>query len=154
MDKKEDIFDRLMSWKALRIFKPFYKANKEVLLYLFFGGLTFIVSIGSYMLFEFIAGMPPLIANLFSWIFAVSFAYVTNRIWVFSDIAHGVSKVMKEIVAFFMGRVATLALEELILFVGITVLGFGSVAVKVIGQIVVIISNYFISKIVVFNTRK
>lgn len=151
MSEKQDIFDRLMECRGLRIFQPFYKKYKEILLYLFFGGLTFIVSIGSYVFFEFVTGMSPLIANIFSWILAVSFAYITNRIWVFTDIAHGVQKVIKEVCAFFMGRVVTLIIEEAILFLGISVLNFESVGVKVIGQIVVIISNYFISKILVFT---
>ena len=154
MSEKQDIFDRLMECRGLRIFQPFYKKYKEILLYLFFGGLTFIVSIGSYVFFEFVTGMSPLIANIFSWILAVSFAYITNRIWVFTDIAHGVQKVIKEVCAFFGGRVVTLIIEEAILFFGISVLNFESVVVKVIGQIVVIISNYFISKILVFTNRK
>ena len=154
MNERHDIFDRLMGCKVLRSLEPFYKKNKEILLYLFFGGLTTVVSIGSYIFFEFVIGMSPLIANLFSWIFAVSFAYVTNRIWVFSNIAYGFLEILKEVLVFFTGRIATLVLEEAILFVGITVLGFESVWVKVIGQIVVVVSNYFISKMVVFNTRK
>lgn len=40
MKKDKDIFDRIMEWKILSIFNPFYKKYKEVLLYLFFGGLT------------------------------------------------------------------------------------------------------------------
>ena len=51
MEERKDIFDKIMSLPGLRIFEEFYKKNKEVLLYLFFGGLTFIVSIGSYTLF-------------------------------------------------------------------------------------------------------
>ena len=46
MEERKDIFDKIMSLPGLRIFEEFYKKNKEVLLYLFFGGLTFIVSIG------------------------------------------------------------------------------------------------------------
>ena len=42
--KKLDIFDKLMSLPVLNIFEPFYKKNKEILLYLFFGGLTFLLS--------------------------------------------------------------------------------------------------------------
>lgn len=98
--------------------------------------------------------MTPLIANIFSWILAVAFAYITNRIWVFKDVAHGAAGIIKEIVAFFAGRAATLALEELILYIGITLMGFPSVAVKVVGQIFVIVSNYFISKIIVFKSKK
>lgn len=42
--KKEDIFDRMMHLHLFRIFEPFYQKNKEMLLYLLFGGLTTIVS--------------------------------------------------------------------------------------------------------------
>ena len=31
-----DIFDRIMNWKLLRFMWPFYKKNKDKLLYLFF----------------------------------------------------------------------------------------------------------------------
>lgn len=154
MKEKQDIFDRLMAQTELRFFQPLYKKYKEIILYLFFGGLTFIVSIGSYVFFELFIGMSPLVANLFSWILAVGFAYITNRIWVFTSIAHGIKEIIKEVIAFFMGRVATLFLEEVILFVGINILDFDSVGVKVVAQILVIITNYYVSKIVVFSNRK
>ena len=48
---KEDIFDKLMKLPVLNIFEPFYKKNKEMLLYLFFGGLTFVVSVVTYGLY-------------------------------------------------------------------------------------------------------
>ena len=47
MNEKKDIFDKIMSLPGLRILEPFYKKNKEILLYLFFGGLSFLVSISS-----------------------------------------------------------------------------------------------------------
>ena len=154
MKKDQDIFDRIMRLKFLNRFWPIYKKYKEILLYLFFGGLTFLVSVGSYVFFEFIIHMPPLIANVFSWILAVTFAYITNRVWVFTDIAYGIFGIAKEIISFFTGRAVTLILEELILYIGITVLDFNSIGVKVTGQIIVIITNYFISKIIVFKNRK
>ena len=51
MSEKRDIFDKLMALPILNNFEPFYKRNKEVLLYLFFGGLTCIISIVSYAFF-------------------------------------------------------------------------------------------------------
>ena len=70
MKKDKDIFDRIMEWKILSIFNPFYKKYKEVLLYLFFGGLTTFISIGSYAFFDIGMHMDPMIANIFSWILA------------------------------------------------------------------------------------
>ncbi|MCD8058797.1 MAG: GtrA family protein [Bacteroides fragilis] len=148
---KEDIFDKIMKLPGLRILEPFYKKNKEVLLYLFFGGLTFLVSIGSYAYFNVTIGWNELIANIVSWIFAVAFAYVTNKIWVFSTRNLKVGDLLLEILKFFGGRVFTLVVEELILFVFITRLHFNSILIKVIAQIVVILLNYVISKLFVFK---
>ena len=83
MQEKRDIFDRMMALPILNIFEPFYKKNKEVLLYLLFGGLTFIVSIATYAVFNVSMGINELIANVMSWVLAVLFAFATNRVWVF-----------------------------------------------------------------------
>lgn len=150
MNRKKDIFDKLMSLPILNIFEPFYQKNKEILLYLFFGGLTFIVSIASYVFFDVIFSMNELVANVLSWILAVSFAYVTNRIWVFDASTTTMREFLKQIISFFGGRVATLVIEELILLVFVTLLQFPSVPVKVVAQIMVIVLNYIISKLFVF----
>lgn len=148
---KKDIFDRLMGLPILRVFEPFYKKNKEVLLYLFFGGLTFLVSIASYAYFNIIWQWNELVANIVSWILAVLFAFITNRIWVFDKPTDSVGAFMKQMLSFFGGRVATLVVEEIILLVFITLLHFGSMPVKVVAQIIVILLNYVISKWFVFK---
>ncbi len=124
--------------------------KKEILLYLFFGGLTFIISIASYAFFDITLAMNELVANVLSWILAVLFAYVTNKIWVFDAPTHTIQEFVKQLVSFFGGRVATLVIEELILLVFVTLLEFPSVPVKVVAQIIVIVLNYMISKFFVF----
>ena len=154
--KKEDIFDRLMHLPGLRIFEKFYKKNKEVLLYLFFGGLTTVISIGSYSYCDVALHMHmnELIANVISWIFAVTFAYVTNKIWVFQSQTTCFRDLCMEIGKFFGGRLATLGVEELILFVFISLMHWNSILVKLIAQVVIVILNYIISKIFVFKEKK
>lgn len=132
------------------MFQTFYKKNKEVILYLFFGGLAFIVSIATYVFFDVILSMNELIANVLSWIITVSFAYVTNKIWVFDAPTKTVRELLKQMISFFSGRIATLVIEELILLVFVTWLVFPSVLVKVVAQVIVIIFNYIISKFFVF----
>ncbi len=124
--------------------------KQEVLLYLFFGGLTFIVSIASYAFFDVALAMNELVANVLSWILAVSFAYITNKIWVFDAPTHTMKKLVKQMLSFFGGRVATLVIEELILLMFVTLLEFPSVPVKVVAQVIVIVLNYVISKFFVF----
>ena len=81
MQEKRDIFDRMMALPLLNIFEPFYKKNKEVLLYLFFGGLTFIVSIVTYAVFNVSMGINELIANVMSWVLAVFLIKKSLYIW-------------------------------------------------------------------------
>ncbi|MDD6212447.1 MAG: GtrA family protein [Clostridiales bacterium] len=139
-----------MAWPILRIFRPFYQRHKEVLLYLFFGGLTTVISIGSYGLFL-LGGMGALVANVFSWIFAVLFAYITNSIWVFESQAGNLSEKCREIVSFYGGRILTLLMEEGILLVFVEGLKGNAMIVKVIAQAAVVIGNYIISKLLVFR---
>lgn len=149
--QEKDIFDRIMELPVLRIVNPFYKKNKEILLYLFFGGLTFLVSISSYALFNIRIGWNALTANIASWILAVAFAYVANRTWVFESSTDRGSNLIKEITGFVGGRIATLVIEELILFIFITEFEMNSVLVKIVAQVVVIVLNYVISKMIVFK---
>ena len=130
-----------------------WKKYREFILYLFFGGLTTLVSILSYAFCERVLGLDPLVANIISWILAVAFAYGTNRTWVFTEKAHGRTAVLKEAAAFYGGRLLTLALEELLLYIGIKRLHMDSLLVKTLGQILVILANYVISKWFVFRGR-
>ena len=145
---KRDIFDKIMSLPGLRLLYPFYAKHKQVLLYLFFGGCTTLISIGSFALADMVVN--ELVANIISWILAVTVAYLTNRVWVFDSEAKG-RGVAKEAVAFYAGRLTTLGIEELLLFVFVTWLGCNGLLIKTIAQIVVLVGNYLLSKFLIFK---
>jgi putative flippase GtrA len=63
----------------MQTLKELFRKHREILLYVFFGGLTTVVSIGSFIHFDGILHIHELIANVLSWICAVGFAYGTNR---------------------------------------------------------------------------
>ena len=149
-EDNQDIFDRIMGLPGLRKLYPPYQKHKAVLLYLFFGGLTTLISIGSFIAFDTVLDIHPLLANILSWVCAVSFAYVTNRIWVFSSKATGKAAV-QEGISFVSGRLLTLGFEELILLVFVQLMDFDSTLIKIVAQIVVLILNYVISKLFVFK---
>lgn len=149
----KDIFDRIMELPVLRFFNGFYVKYKSILLYLFFGALTTIVSVLTFVVFYDVFDWNELLANIISWVFAVLFAYVTNRIWVFNSGATG-RTLFKEMIAFFLGRLTTLGVEEILLLVFTTWLSFNGVIVKIGAQVVVLILNYIISKFFVFKEKK
>lgn len=137
--------------KRERKLETLYRKNKEILLYLFLGGITTIISIISYAVCNITFGINELIANIISWMLAVLFAFFTNRKWVFEATVHTVKELVRQMLYFFGGRLATLLVEEVILFIFITWLGLDSMLIKVIAQVVVIMLNYIISKFWVFK---
>lgn len=122
--------------------------HKEKLLYLFFGFLTTVISIAVFAFFTEVFRVDSLISNIISWIFAVAFAFVTNRKWVFSE--SGQSFIV-DALYFYLARLTTLVFEEAVIFVFITLLDLNALVVKAASQIAVIILNYLISKFVVFR---
>lgn len=148
---KQDIFDRIMAWEELSSLQPFYKKYKEPLLYLFFGGLAFFLSIGLFWVFLVPLEINALVANIIDWIICVIFAYLTNRTWVFKSKAHNSNDLVRECSSFMVGRLGTLVLEEAVLCLGIDMMHINSMVVKVVAQVLVIVGNYVISKFFVFK---
>lgn len=126
----------------------------EVILYLVFGVLTTVVSIGSYAVLTEGMKLSVLVANVISWILAVTFAYFTNRTWVFRQKPEGLTQTLQQMAGFYGGRVATLLVEELILWIFIERLHWNNMLVKAGAQILIIVLNYIISKLFVFRKKR
>jgi putative flippase GtrA len=94
------------------------------------------------------------IAVFISWFAAVAFAYYPNRRFVFESKS---KKYFKEIVLFFLGRLSTYILDVIITYAFQSLFGLAGIALviyNVVDQIVVMVGNYFISKIFVFKKDK
>lgn len=140
--------------------KEIYFKYKEVINYLIFGVLTTIVSLAvKYLLlftiFDASNAIELQVAVIISWIAACLFAYITNRIWVFESKS---KEIIKEMIKFFVARLSTLGLEMLIMFIFVTVLGLNSdiwvIVWTLVSQVLVIIGNYILSKLIVFKNKK
>lgn len=92
-------------------------------------------------------------ANLLANIFAILFAYVTNRKFVFESKAEGRLEVFKEMASFFSCRIFSMIVDSLIYYIGCTRLGISDFIVKTVSQVVIIILNYVLSKLIVFRKK-
>ena len=133
-----------------------YNKHHEIISYLIFGVLTTIVSLITYYAFTFTILNPDIplelqTANVISWIVSVTFAYFTNRKYVFES--KNKNKV-KEAISFYVSRLFTLFLDMGIMFVAVTLLKGNDVIFKVISTVLVIIANYVLSKLMVFKKEK
>ena len=130
-----------------------YHQHEEIFNYLIVGGLTTVVSLATYYgsVLTFLdpnVGWQLQIANLFSWVCAVTFAYLTNRIFVFKSKE---KNKVKEITSFVSSRVMTLLLDMGIMGLFVTILHFNDKIMKLVVQVVVTILNYIFSKLFVFK---
>ncbi|MBM6879730.1 GtrA family protein [[Clostridium] spiroforme] len=121
---------------------------KEIIMYLIFGVLTTVVNIAVYYIMANSLQIHYLISNIVAWFLSVLFAYVTNRKYVFESKSE---QIIKEMTSFFGARLATGAMDMVLmwLFVGLHILP--DFAAKVITNVIVIIANYILSKLVVFK---
>ncbi|MBE7038802.1 MAG: GtrA family protein [Ruminococcaceae bacterium] len=129
------------------------KKYKSTIMYLIFGFLTMVISVATFAIFIQI-GFDEHMSNILSWIIAVIFAFVTNKIFVFEDKEKEFKIVVNQIIKFFFSRLFTLFLEEAIIYVFVTRLNYGAIFIKLIAQIIVIILNYILSKKIAFNNKK
>lgn len=135
--------------------KKLIKKYEEIIRYLIVGVLTTIVSLGTYYLFTSTVLNPKVqielqIANILAWIFSVTFAYFTNRKYVFmkKDKAS-----IKEATSFYTSRISTLLLDMLFMFIFVSILKFPDKIIKIIVQFIIVILNYIFSKLLVFKNK-
>ena len=130
-----------------------YHKYEEIINYLIFGFLTTIISLIAYYILAYTILNPnnPIllqIANILSWIAGVTFAYITNKRYVFKS---NNKNIKKEFSNFVGARIITLIIDMIIMFIGVTTLKQNDKIIKIISQIIVIISNYLFSKIYIFK---
>lgn len=97
--------------------------------------------------------MRLFVANIISWIFAVAFAFVTNKLFVFKSKSWQPRTAGKELASFTGARVFSLLAETVVILFVVSVLRGNEIVAKVAGQIVVLVLNYVLSKLFVFKKR-
>ncbi|MEG0181068.1 MAG: GtrA family protein [Peptostreptococcaceae bacterium] len=128
-----------------------YSKCKETFLYLVFGVLSTGVNIGTYILVTRLTNLEFMIANIIAWVVAVLFAYLTNKLFVFKSKKLELEFLVKEFTSFISCRIFSLFIEMIIMYVMIDMLLINDIVVKVTTNIVVIVINYLLSKLIIFK---
>lgn len=130
-----------------------YKKYEEGINYLIFGFLAFVLNYVLYYLLESVLHINYLGATIVSWMLTVIFAYWTNHTFVFKSKNVSVDSLLKEFASFIGARIATEFLEVGFMYLAVEVLGMNSYIAKLIGQVLVIVTNYFLSKLWIFKKK-
>lgn len=132
----------------IKLITKYYQKYQELINYIIVGGLTTIVSIGSYALFRIL--MYYQLANIASWICAVTFAYFTNRKYVFRSQN---KNIFKEFYRFIILRLLSLVCDIAIMFFLVSFLGINDLISKIVVQFIVTALNYIFSKLFIFKNK-
>ena len=142
--RNEADMKRVVEW----IKKLYYN---ETMRYLVVGGCTTLVNLIVFYILCDVCGMNVTLGNVISIIVAILFAYVANKIFVFSSKTHGFREMLMEFCRFVGGRLSTMAIEVGGVYLMYNIMGQPKMLAKLITQVIVIIGNYFISKFLVFR---
>lgn len=92
-------------------------------------------------------------STIIAWSLAVLFAYITNRKYVFKSENTTIKVVTMEFGAFIGSRLLTELLDLAIMYVFVKLLNQNDVVIKLISNIIIVISNYILSRLMVFRNH-
>lgn len=133
--------------------KRLWERYREVLLYLIFGAGTTLVNLAVYYFCTQVLHFGTALGNSLAWALSVLFAYATNKAWVFESSTKGLRKTAYELVSFISCRFATGVLDLLLMLLGVDLLHWDGMMMKILVNAVVIVTNYVISKLFIFKVK-
>ncbi|MBR1452282.1 MAG: GtrA family protein [Candidatus Methanomethylophilaceae archaeon] len=139
--------------------KDLFVRYREIIMYLIVGGATTVINWGSYYLFTDFLSFELNIANITSWIISVTFAFFTNKLYVFQSKHLDMKTMTKEFSAFVGSRIFTgiiaWILFPILLYLGIDrfIIETPGMLAKIITSVVEIVLNWVLSKYFVFRKK-
>lgn len=137
-------------WKKLM---DLVKKYWDVVTYMVFGVLTTVVNYLVYLPVYNLLGLSAALSNAIAWVVAVAFAYLTNKPFVFKSHDWSAKTVIPELTKFVSCRLASGAMETGILLLTVDILHWDGNLWKLLTSVLVVILNYFGSKLLVFRKK-
>ena len=131
--------------------KNLVQKHRDILSYLFFGGLPTVVNYLVYLPCYNLLTLSAAVSNAIAWAVAVAFAYLTNKPFVFRSHDWSLKTVVPELTNFVTCRIGSGLLETGILFLCVDLLAWNGNVWKLITSVLVVILNYIASKLLVFK---
>lgn len=137
--------------KIMSMLKRLYQKNEEVINYLVFGGLTTLVNVVVFFVFNSLLGVQYLIANAISIVLSILFAFFTNKKYVFKSETLTAQAWLKEFLLFCSFRLVSAGFDMLSMWILVGGLELDSNLAKLATQFIVVVLNYFFSKWFIFK---
>lgn len=133
--------------------KELYYKHMQMVNYIFFGGLTTVVNFVTYFVALKLLNIPNVPSNLIAWLVSVLFAFVVNKLYVFKSMSWEIRLIIFELFSFVSVRILTGALDTFIMYLGVDVMHYNVLLIKIIANIIVLLTNYFGSILIIFRRK-
>lgn len=140
--------------------KNIYYKYESVWRYCYYGAWTTVISIiakylGKWFIerigYDVTDTIPNILNTTFSWIIAVTFAFIVNKKYVFKSKTSSTHDLLYEMGTFYGARVVTYFLEVAIMWLFTSYWKFNYYIITIVSQFIILAINYVFSKLIVFK---
>ena len=128
-----------------------YNKYREIIDYIIFGGLTTLVNIVVFYIFDTLLGWPYLIANAVAIVLSILFAYITNKRFVFKTSDMTAQENIVEFLKFIGFRLISGLADMATMWLLVDLISFDTNIAKLLTQFIVVVLNYVFSKLFIFK---
>lgn len=139
--------------KLKKIIGSLWEKYGDAVPYLIFGVLTTVVNYLVYIPVYNLLGFSATVSNMVAWVAAVAFAFLTNKPFVFKSHDWSWQVVGPELAKFVGCRLGSGVMETIIIFLSVDLLHGNGNLWKLLTSVLVVILNYFGSKLLVFRKK-
>ena len=128
-----------------------YNKYREIIDYIIFGGLTTMVNIVVFYIFDTLLGWPYLIANAVAIVLSILFAYITNKLFVFKTKDMTAKENIVEFLKFIGFRLVSGLADMAAMWLLVDLISIDTNIAKLLTQFIVVVLNYVFSKLFIFK---
>ncbi|MBR2282582.1 MAG: GtrA family protein [Spirochaetales bacterium] len=131
-----------------------WEKYRTFIVYMVFGLMATLLETFMYWLFYEVIGLSNMVSTVIAIFITITFAFFTNKIFVYRSRAWGFSTVIRELLSFYWFRALTGLFNMGFMYVTVDVLAWWPVGMKAIAAVLVGIMNYLLGKLVIFRRAR
>jgi len=138
----------------MTMLKKLWVKYRTFLVYMVFGLMATLLETFLYWLFYEVIGLSNMVSTVIAIIITITFAFFTNKIFVYKSKEWKFAVVIKELLSFYWFRALTGLFNMLFMYVTVDKLAWWPVGMKAIAAVLVGIMNYLLGLLVIFRKKE
>ncbi len=133
--------------------RDLWNRYRTFIVYMVFGFMATLLETSVYWLLYELLGLGNMVSTVIAIVITITFAFFTNKIFVYRSRQWRFTLVLRELLAFYWFRTLTGLFNLLFMYVTVDILAWWPVGMKAISAVLVGIMNYLLGLLVVFRRK-